>query len=155
MPTHSVALAADVVCWPIGCSRMCCRWPAPITPRDARCSISSSPNCGPASRSARAAASGLSSGHWPSERDDLLAYSARLDRDLATLAAEFRTPVETVRAALNIETFEPEEPARWPREVVISRRLGSRFFPLSEAVAELARRTVRASSVIENFNSRR
>lgn len=74
---------------------------------------------------------------------------------MATLAAEFRTPVETVRAALNIETFEPEEPARWPREVVISRRLGSRFFPLSEAVAELARRTVRASSVIENFNSRR
>ena len=37
---------------------------------------------------------------------------------------------------------------------MLRRQLGNRFFPLSEALSELARLTVRASSVIENLNSR-
>ena len=51
---------------------------------------------------------------------------------------------------------------RWPRKTPLVGRarpalrsqLGSRFFAVGEAVADLARRTVRASSVIENLNSR-
>ena len=37
---------------------------------------------------------------------------------------------------------------------MLRERLGGRFFLLSEASAELARRTVRASSIVENINSR-
>ena len=33
-------------------------------------------------------------------------------------------------------------------------RLGSRYFPLRVAAAEVARQTVRASSLVENLNSR-
>ena len=62
--------------------------------------------------------------------------------------------VETVRNVLNIEALEPEDPARWPGEAVLRERLGNRYFPLSESVSELARRTVRASSIVENLNSR-
>jgi len=88
------------------------------------------------------------------QRDDLLAFAAELDRDLAALAAEFQTPVETVRAVFDIEVLEADNPARWPREDKLRSELGSRFFLLSAAVGELARQTVRASSVIENVNSR-
>jgi len=88
------------------------------------------------------------------QRDDLLAFAAQLDRDLAALAAEFQLPVATLRDVFNTEALDLEDPARWPREIVLRRQLGSRFFPLSEALTELARLTVRASSIIENLNSR-
>ncbi len=88
------------------------------------------------------------------QRDDLLAFAADLDRNLAAVAAEFQMPIETVRDVLNIEDLEPENPARWPRESTLREQLGGRFFALSEAIAEVARGTVRASSIVENFNSR-
>jgi hypothetical protein len=88
------------------------------------------------------------------QRDDLLAFAAQLDRDLAALAVDFQLPVATLREAFNTEALDLEDPARWPRHIVLQRQLGSHFFPLSEALTELARRTVRASSIIENLNSR-
>jgi hypothetical protein len=88
------------------------------------------------------------------QRDDLLAFAAQLDRDLAALAADFQTPVETIRALLDVEVLDRDDPARWPREDALRSRLGSQFFLLSAAVAEVACQTVRASSVIENLNSR-
>lgn len=88
------------------------------------------------------------------QRDDLLAFAAQLDQDLAALAAEFQLPVVTLREVFNNETLDLEHPARWPREAALRSELGDRFFPVSVAVAELAEQTVRASSVIENLNSR-
>ena len=88
------------------------------------------------------------------QRDDLLAFAAQLDQDLAALAVEFQLPVATLREVFNNETLDLEHPARWPREAVLREQLGSRFFPVSVAIAELAEHTVRASSVIENLNSR-
>jgi hypothetical protein len=88
------------------------------------------------------------------QRDDLLAFAAQLDQDLAALAAQFQLPVVTLREVFNNETLDLEHPARWPREAALREQLGNRFFPVSVAVAELAEQTVRASSVIENLNSR-
>jgi len=88
------------------------------------------------------------------QRDQLLAFAARLDQDLAALALQFQLPVATLREVFNIETLAPDSPARWPREAALRERLGGRFFAASAAVAELISRTTRASSVIENFNSR-
>ena len=88
------------------------------------------------------------------QRDELLAFAAQLDRDLAALAAEFQLPVATLREVFNVAVLDLENPSRWPREIVLRRQLGNRFFPLCEALSELARLTVRASSVIENLNSR-
>jgi hypothetical protein len=70
------------------------------------------------------------------------------------VAAEFKMPVEMVRAVLNVEILPPDSPSRWPRESALRDRLGDRYYPLSVAVTEIARRTVRASSVVENLNSR-
>jgi hypothetical protein len=88
------------------------------------------------------------------QRDDLLAFAWQLDRDLAVLAAEFQIAVETARDVLNVERLPPDDPSRWPREDALRNQLGSRHFSLSVAVAEVARQTVRASSLVENLNSR-
>ena len=86
--------------------------------------------------------------------DDLLAFAAQLDQDLAGLAHRFQLPVATVREVFNNEVLDGDRPERWTRDAVLRERLGSRFYAVSVAVAELAEHTVRASSVIENLNSR-
>lgn len=88
------------------------------------------------------------------QRDDLLAFASQLDRDLAVLAAEFQVAVETARDVLNVELLPPHDPSRWRREAALRSQLGSRHYWLRGAVAEVARRTVRASSLVENLNSR-
>jgi hypothetical protein len=88
------------------------------------------------------------------QRDQLLAFAAQLDQDLAALAVQFQLPVATLREVFNIEALDLESPARWPREAALRERLGRHFFEVSVVVAELVNRTTRASSVIENLNSR-
>ena len=88
------------------------------------------------------------------QRGQLLAFAAQLDQDLATLAVQFQLPLATLRTVFNIEALDVNSPARWPREIALREQLGNRFFEVSVVVAELAIRTTRASSVIENLNSR-
>ena len=88
------------------------------------------------------------------QRDQLLTFATRLDQDLAALAIPFQLPVATLREVFNIETLPPDSAARWPREAVLRAQLGNRFFAVRAVVAELVGRTTRASSVIENLNSR-
>jgi hypothetical protein len=88
------------------------------------------------------------------QRDDLLAFAAQFDEDLAVLAAEFQVAIETARAVLNVELLGPDDPSRWQREAALRSQLGSRYYPLRVAVVEVARQTVRASSLVENLNSR-
>jgi hypothetical protein len=88
------------------------------------------------------------------QRDDLLAFAFQLDQDLAVLATEFQVPVETARAALNVGLLPWDDSSRGPREAALRSQLGSRHFPLRVAAAEVARQTVRASSLVENLNSR-
>lgn len=88
------------------------------------------------------------------QRDDLLAFAAGLDKELEALAAEFQVPVETVRDVLNVEQLPLDDPSRWPREAALRSQLAGRHFALRAAVVEIARKTVRASSLVENLNSR-
>ena len=46
------------------------------------------------------------------------------------------------------------DPRRWQQDAALHRQLRGRYYPLSAAVDDVARHTVRASSVIENLNSR-
>jgi hypothetical protein len=88
------------------------------------------------------------------QRDDLLAFAAQLDEDLAVLARQCRLPVATLREVFNTVVLDRENPARWTREASLRDQLGGRFEAVRVAVAALAKQTVRASSVIENLNSR-
>src|SRR5262249_31248499 len=88
------------------------------------------------------------------QRDALLAFAAALDQDLAAVAQALAVPVATVRSMLQAQALPGAEPQRWQRQAELWQQLGARYWPLQEAVAAVAAGVVRASSVIENLNSR-
>jgi hypothetical protein len=87
-------------------------------------------------------------------RDQLLAFAAQLDRDLAHLAAEFQVPVTVVRELLDLQALNQRQPQCWQKEAALRQQLRHHFYHLQQAVHDLAEHVVRASSVIENINSR-
>jgi hypothetical protein len=87
-------------------------------------------------------------------RSQLLAFAAQLDQDLAVLATEFQVPQAIVRQVLELQALDPRQPRRWQQEAALRQQLRQRFYPLQEAVRDLAAHVVRASSIIENINSR-
>ena len=88
------------------------------------------------------------------QRDALLAFAAGLDQDLAAVAEQFAVPVTTVRSILQAQALPDAAAPRWQRQAGFWEHLGERFWPLQEAIAAVACGVVRASSVIENLNSR-
>jgi hypothetical protein len=88
------------------------------------------------------------------QRETLLAFVKPLDEALAALAAKGAVPVATVRELLWVQTRSQKNPRRWQREAALVQQLRGRYHGLSVAVAAVARRVVRASSVAENLNSR-
>ena len=87
-------------------------------------------------------------------RDQLLAFALQLDEDLAKLAAEFEVPLAIVRDLLDLQALDKRQPLRWQKEAALREHLRGRFYPLEQAVRDLSKRVVRASSIIENINSR-
>jgi hypothetical protein len=87
-------------------------------------------------------------------RDQLLAFAWQLDEDLAKLAAEFEVPLPLVREVLDVQQLAPRPAQRWPREGALREQLRSRFDTLDQRVRAVSEHVVRASSIIENINSR-
>jgi hypothetical protein len=88
------------------------------------------------------------------QRDDLLAFARRLDEDLEFLGQEFQVSPELLRHLLGAQSRDERDPRRWTEEVAIRKHLPGRFHEIQTAVATLADGTVRASSLVENLNSR-
>jgi hypothetical protein len=85
---------------------------------------------------------------------DLLAFAEQLDKDLAALAGQWQVSQATVREVLQTRQMPERDSRRWQREATHRQQLGARYYGLSEAVEELAVQVVRASSLVENVNSR-
>jgi hypothetical protein len=88
------------------------------------------------------------------QRAPLLAFAQQLDEDLRGLAEQWAVPatlVDEVRQVLSLASNRPE---RWQREKALWQRWGCRYGVLRQAVQALLGQVVRASSVIENLNSR-
>lgn len=85
---------------------------------------------------------------------DLLSFAEQLDQDLSALARQWHVSVATVRQVLQSQQMPQRDPKRWQRQAEQQRQLGARYYGLSEAVAALAAQVVRASSLVENLNSR-
>jgi hypothetical protein len=88
------------------------------------------------------------------QRDNLLLFAAQLDCDFAELATEFAVAADRIRELFAVQTLERNNPRRWRRDASLHRVLGARYYPLSQALDEVRRHTVRASSLVENLNSR-
>ena len=88
------------------------------------------------------------------QRDDLLDFAGQLDREFDALAASTAVAPELVRELFAVLTLDADNPQRWYRDAPLRSLLGERYFPFSQALEVVRRRTVRASSVVENLNSR-
>ena len=88
------------------------------------------------------------------QRDDLLAFARRLDENLEQLGQELQIPAELARRLLKTLSRDERDPRRWAEEAAVRNQLRGRFHAVQLAVAALAEETVRASSLVENLNSR-
>jgi hypothetical protein len=88
------------------------------------------------------------------QRDHLLAFARELDRDLATLARQWQIGPATARAVLEVQALPACDRRRWPREAALREALKGRYHGVCADVEELSAHVVRASSLVENLNSR-
>ncbi len=88
------------------------------------------------------------------QRDDLLSFSGVIDRKLAAIADRFNLPLQTVREVCLLFRKRPTSNPYWERWNQLHSQLSSQFHPLMESVAEALKQTPRASSLVENLNSR-
>src|SRR5271157_4743798 len=88
------------------------------------------------------------------QRDNLLAFAGELDCELAALAQEWQIRVATAREVLRVQSLPTWDPKRWRREAALRATLRGRYHAVSADVQEISDRVVRASSLVENLNSR-
>jgi hypothetical protein len=88
------------------------------------------------------------------QREALLAFAYDLDQALAELAHHYAVPVETVRALLHWQSQPALTPAYWQQATHLQRQLRGRFFSLHHELEALSQHLHRASSLVENLNSR-
>ena len=88
------------------------------------------------------------------QRDDLLTFVADIDLKLENVANEFNVPVYLVRKVYEMNKLDDTDFRKWQIADQLKKKLSYLFHPISEALNEIINNTVRASSVVENFNSR-
>jgi hypothetical protein len=88
------------------------------------------------------------------QRAPLLAFAVELDRDLAALAQQWQIGSATAREVLEMQALPMSDRRRWRREAALRATLRGRYHGVSADVEELSARVVRASSLVENLNSR-
>jgi hypothetical protein len=88
------------------------------------------------------------------QRDDLLAFVAVQEDQFAVLAERFAVPPSLVQQVGQLQALDPNTPAYWQAEGRLRQKLQAKFPTVQRAVQEVIRQTPRASSIIENLNSR-
>ncbi len=87
-------------------------------------------------------------------RDDLLAFARALDEELGQMAVAWGVAADGLRGLLNARCRDESDPVRWAEESAVRPQLRGWSHAACRAVDALAAGTVRASSLVENLNSR-
>ena len=87
-------------------------------------------------------------------QDHLLAFAGVLEERLEDLAHRLAVPAPLVQAVCQWSGTDPNTPAHWQQHGRLCRQLGKRLGPIQQAVRDILAETPRASSIIENINSR-
>ena len=88
------------------------------------------------------------------QRDDILGFSQVLDDKLADIAQQLKTPLSLVREMCLLFRKQPTSNAYWQAWNQLQQKLSGQFHQLYEAVKAAMKQTPRASSMVENLNSR-
>jgi hypothetical protein len=88
------------------------------------------------------------------QRDQLLAFAGVLDERLADLAARLRVPLPVVHGVCELQGLDPNRPAYRQRRDWLRQELPLSFHAVQAVVRNVLAETPRASSIVENLNSR-
>lgn len=88
------------------------------------------------------------------QRDQLLGFADILDGKLAQLAQRFELPLQRVREVCLLLRKPSTSNPYWERWNQLHSQLSHQFHPLLQALKEVLKQTPRASSLVENLNSR-
>lgn len=88
------------------------------------------------------------------QRDQLLAFAGVLDQKLAEIAANVELPLQAVRDVCLLYRKQQTSSAYWARWNQLYDQLSDKFLGLMAAVEDALKTTPRASSLVENLNSR-
>ena len=88
------------------------------------------------------------------QKEDLLAFAAVLDEKLTDISQRFNIPLYQVRQVCLLQGQDFQQNAYWLVSNQLHHQIGSQFYLLTEAVEQAMKETPRASSLVENFNSR-
>ena len=87
-------------------------------------------------------------------RDNLLAFVGVLDERFAEIAARFNVPLFLVHAICELQNLDENLPRYWQQQARLRKKLRGKFDCIKTAVRETLAETPRASSIVENLNSR-
>lgn len=91
-------------------------------------------------------------------RDNLLAFAGVLDERFDEFAARLNVPLRFVQAVCELQGLDRNLPAYWQREGRLRKKLHvdlrKKFHAVQIGVREIMAETPRASSIVENLNSR-
>ena len=88
------------------------------------------------------------------QRDKLLAFVQTIDQHILVAAQQFQLPVFLVRETLQAIHRSDASRSKWQAIAHLRKKLGHLFHPLCETLREMLSLVVRASSIVENLNSR-
>ena len=88
------------------------------------------------------------------QREDLLAFAKILDNKLSQIACNFEVTVNTVREISYLHKIPQTSLSYWNIYNQFYQKLGDKFYFLFESITQAMKETPRASSMVENLNSR-
>ena len=88
------------------------------------------------------------------QRDQLLAFAGVVDQKLADIAVCFKLPLQAVRDVCLLHRKHETSNAYWERWNQLYSQLSGKFYGVMKAVEKALEETPRASSMVENLNSR-
>jgi hypothetical protein len=85
---------------------------------------------------------------------ELLCFVEFLDEDLQGLAYAYDIDIYLVRQVFELQSISIGEDSYWERFIELNCKVGTHFHSIQEIIRGLIKDTVRASSIVENINSR-
>ena len=92
--------------------------------------------------------------NYKNSRDNLLKFVEIIDEQLEHAATEFDQDISLIRQVFELQAVSYESEDRWKIEEALRKQLRLLFYPIQRKVQNIIADTVRASSVVENINSR-
>jgi hypothetical protein len=87
-------------------------------------------------------------------KDNLLDFVPVMEKRFERIADEFETPLKNVWSVYQLAGMPLSSNNRWEQYNALRALLGANFYPIENSIAEVLGTTVRASSLVENLNSR-